>query len=150
MQKKFHFEHLKPTFFYFTLLFLQNTHINLFIIHIYSNKIFISLTLSSPSQTQHNPHSHHLPHRHQNPHKPITPESQRKLVKKKRNKPSKKNQKTPKNNQKPAPQSLIPPTHNHNHYHGSLKLDQKWIKTHEILGFLLILLLLLLLLLLII
>ena len=49
----------KIYFFYFTLLFLQNTHISLSIIHIYSNKIFISLTLSSLSQTQHHPHSHH-------------------------------------------------------------------------------------------
>ena len=37
----------KTYFFYFIHLFLQNTHINLSIIHIYSNKIFISL-----------PHSH--------------------------------------------------------------------------------------------
>ena len=72
--------------------------------------------------------------RRRNPHKPITPESQRKPVKKKETNLVKKNQNTRKNNQKPAPQSLIPPTHTHNHYHGSLKLNQKWIKTHEILG----------------
>ena len=33
----------KTYFFYFTLLFLQNTHISLSIIHLYSNKIFIFL-----------------------------------------------------------------------------------------------------------
>ena len=42
----------KTYFFYFTHLFLQNTHISLSIIHIYSNKIFISLT-------QPNSHCHH-------------------------------------------------------------------------------------------
>ena len=47
MQKFCKFAYLKLTFFYFILLFLQNTHISLSIIHIYSNKIFISL-----------PHSH--------------------------------------------------------------------------------------------
>ena len=35
MQNFFHFAHLKPTFFYFTHLFLQNTHISLSILHIY-------------------------------------------------------------------------------------------------------------------
>ena len=54
--KKISFCRSKTHFFYFTHLFLQNTHINLSIIHIYPNKIFISLT-------QHNPHSH----RHQPP-----------------------------------------------------------------------------------
>ena len=49
--KKISFYTSKTYFFYFTLLFLQNTYIILFIIHIYSNKIFISLTLSSLSQT---------------------------------------------------------------------------------------------------
>ena len=34
----------KTYFFYITHLFLQNTHISLSIIHIYSNKIFIFLT----------------------------------------------------------------------------------------------------------
>ena len=81
----------KTYFFYFTHLFLQNTHISLSIIHVYSNKIFISLT-------QPNQHSHHLSQdlhlwpltvqqdRHRNPHKAITPESQRKPVKKKKKK----------------------------------------------------------------
>ena len=41
--KNFPFCTSKTYFFYFTHLFLQNTHINLSIIHIYSNKIFISL-----------------------------------------------------------------------------------------------------------
>ena len=41
----FHFAHLKPTFFYFIHLFLQNIYISLSIIHIYLNKIFIFLTL---------------------------------------------------------------------------------------------------------
>ena len=62
----------KIYFFYFTLLFLQNTHISLSIIHIYSNKIFISLTLSSLSQTQHHPHSHHSTTHH----KPIGKKNQ--------------------------------------------------------------------------
>ena len=39
-----HFAHLKPTFFYFIHLFLQNIYISLSIIHIYLNKIFIFLT----------------------------------------------------------------------------------------------------------
>ena len=43
--KNFPFCTSKTYFFYFTHLFLQNTHISLFIIHIYSNKIFIFLTL---------------------------------------------------------------------------------------------------------
>ena len=34
----FHFAHLKPTFVYFTHSFLQNTHISLSILHIYSIK----------------------------------------------------------------------------------------------------------------
>ena len=42
----------KTYFFYFTHLFLQNTHISLSIIHIYLNKIFNSLT-------QPNSHCHH-------------------------------------------------------------------------------------------
>ena len=52
--KKFPSYTSKIYFFYFTLSFLQNTHISWSIIHIYSNKIFISLTLSSLSQTKHN------------------------------------------------------------------------------------------------
>ena len=43
--KKFSFCTSKTYFFYFTHLFLQNTYISLSIIHIYSNKIFIFLTL---------------------------------------------------------------------------------------------------------
>ena len=41
----FSFYTSKTYLFYFTHLFLQNTYINLSIIHIYSNKIFIFLTL---------------------------------------------------------------------------------------------------------
>ena len=86
----FHFSHLNHNFSIFQSHFYKNTQINLFIIHIYSNKIFISLTLSSLSRTQHNPHSHQ--DRRLWP--PITPESQRKPVKKKREtNPVKKNQK---------------------------------------------------------
>ena len=43
--KNFPFCTSKTFFFYFTHLFLQNIHISLYIIHIYSNKIFIFLTL---------------------------------------------------------------------------------------------------------
>ena len=43
--KLFPFCTSKTYFFYFTCLFLQNTSISLSIIHIYSNKIFIFLTL---------------------------------------------------------------------------------------------------------
>ena len=43
--KKFLSYTSKIYFFYFTHLFLQNSHISLSIIHIYSNKIFIFLTL---------------------------------------------------------------------------------------------------------
>ena len=43
--KFFPFYTSKTYFFYFIHLFLQNTHISLSIIHIYSNKIFIFLTL---------------------------------------------------------------------------------------------------------
>ena len=57
--KKITFCISKTYFFYFILIFLQNTLISFSIIHIYSNKIFISLTLSPLSLTQHNPHSHH-------------------------------------------------------------------------------------------
>ena len=61
----------KTYFFYFTLLFLQNTHISLSIIHLYSNKIFIFLPffiifftyflhcLSLPLKPNH--HHHHYP-----------------------------------------------------------------------------------------
>ena len=50
VQKIFHFAFCtsKTYFFYFTHLFLQNTHISLSIIHIYSNKIFFFfLTVNS-------------------------------------------------------------------------------------------------------
>ena len=50
----FLFYTFKTYFFFLTLLFLQNTHISLSIIHIYSNKICISFTLSSLSPTQYN------------------------------------------------------------------------------------------------
>ena len=50
----FLFYTFKTYFFFLTLLFLQNTHISLSIIHIYSNKICISFTLSSLSLTQYN------------------------------------------------------------------------------------------------
>ena len=43
--KLFPFCTSKTCFFYFTRLFLQNTSISLSIIHIYSNKIFVFLTL---------------------------------------------------------------------------------------------------------
>ena len=43
MQNFFHFAYLN--LFFYIHLFLQNTHISLSIIHIYSNKIFIFLTL---------------------------------------------------------------------------------------------------------
>ena len=126
-EKKFPFCTSKTHFFYFTHLFLQNTHISLSIIHIYSNKIFISLT-------QHNPHSHHLSQDRRlqpptvqqdwrrNPHKPIIPESQRKPVKKKKEKKKKQNPVTkPKSPQrttkKLAPQSPIPLIHTHNHWY---------------------------------
>ena len=58
MHKFFHFAHLKSTFFYFTHLFLQNTRISLSIIHVYSNKIFISLPTQPPTHTD-NPHWYH-------------------------------------------------------------------------------------------
>ena len=141
MEKIFHFAHLKPIFFYFTHLFLQNTHINLSIIQIYSNKIFISLTLSSLSQTKHNPHSHH----HQPPplsrSMPSASHYATRLTlasnqKKKKKLPVKKTPKnkpiTPESTQPidPHPQSPIPPTHTHNHYHSSHKLNQKTKKTN--------------------
>ena len=48
----------KIYFFHFTHLFLQNTHISLPILHVYSNKIFISLPTQPPTYT-HNPHRYH-------------------------------------------------------------------------------------------
>ena len=38
-------------FFHFTHLFLQNSHISLSFLHVYSNKIFISLPTQPPTQT---------------------------------------------------------------------------------------------------
>ena len=51
----------KTYFFYFTHLFLQNTHISLSIIHVYSNKIFISLAQSTqpPSLSRSTPSTSH-------------------------------------------------------------------------------------------
>ena len=62
--KNFPFYTSKIYFFYFTLLFLQNSHISLSIIHFYLNKIFIfflhlfsslplSLSLSNPTTIIH-------------------------------------------------------------------------------------------------
>ena len=48
----------KACFFYFAHLFLQNSHINFYIIHIYSIKYSFFFPLSSLSQTQHNLHNH--------------------------------------------------------------------------------------------
>ena len=45
----------KTYFFYFTLPFLQNTHINLSIIHIYLNKIFIFKSIHTHPATTINP-----------------------------------------------------------------------------------------------
>ena len=68
----FHFAHLKPTFVYFTHSFLQNTHISLSILHIYSIKysffyIFyyflthgLSLSHCLSLSLRPNHHHHHL------------------------------------------------------------------------------------------
>ena len=45
-------------FLFYTLTFTKHSHQFIYFIHLF-NKIFIYLTLSSLSQTQHNPHSHH-------------------------------------------------------------------------------------------
>ena len=132
----------KIYFFYFILSFLQNTRISLSIIHIYLNKILISLTQSSLSQTQHNPHSHHhqattiikidasnLPLGNKiNTSMQQKRKRKRKLIKK----TPKHKLITPESTQpiNPQPQSPIPPTHTHNHYHDSLKLNQKTRKTN--------------------
>ena len=55
MQKFCKFVYLKLTFFYFILLFLQNTHISFYIIHIYSNKIFIFRSIHTHPATTINP-----------------------------------------------------------------------------------------------
>ena len=78
--KFFPFCTFKTYFFYFTHSFLQNTHISLSILHVYSNKIFISLP-TQPLTHNHRP----TPVPHRNPHNPpatnpathtgITPES---------------------------------------------------------------------------
>ena len=72
VEKIFHFAHLKSIFFYFILPFLQNTHINLSIIHLYSNKIFIFLpyfiilfayflhSLSLPLRPNHHHHQYSI------------------------------------------------------------------------------------------
>ena len=68
--KKFPFYTSKTYFFYFTLSFLQNTHVGLSIIHLYSNKIFIFFTifyyflhcLTFPLRPNHH-HHHYLDRR---------------------------------------------------------------------------------------
>ena len=55
----------KNLLFYFTHSFLQNTHISLSILHVYSNKIFISLP-TQPLTHNHRP----TPVPHRNPHNP--------------------------------------------------------------------------------
>ena len=72
----------KTYFFYFTHSFLQNTHISLSILHVYSNKIFISLPTQPPTHTG------------------ITPESTQSTG----NKPSKPEKQT----QQPTPESTQP------------------------------------------
>ena len=120
----FHISNL--LFFYFTLSFLKNTYINLSIILIYSNKIFISLPLSSLSQIQHNPHSHH--HQATTIIKinvsdlPLCNKINTSIQQKKKKKPVKKPQSTSRSHQNPH----NPPTHTH----GSLKLNQKTRKTN--------------------
>ena len=47
----------KTYFFYFTHSFLQNTYISLSILHVYSNKIFISLPTQPPTHTGITPES---------------------------------------------------------------------------------------------
>ena len=69
----------KTYFFYFTLPFLQNTHISLSIIHIYLNKIFIFRSIHTHPATTHqpthlataiNPLNHHHPTKNPKPRKP--------------------------------------------------------------------------------
>ena len=61
----FHFAHLKPTFVYFTHSFLQNTHISLSILHIYSIKysffyiFYYFLTHGLSLSLRPNHHHHH-------------------------------------------------------------------------------------------
>ena len=76
MHKFFHFTHLKSTFFHFTHLFLQNPHISLSILHVYSNKIFISLPIQ-PSTHSHRP----TPVSHQNPHNPPVTNPEKQTIK---------------------------------------------------------------------
>ena len=76
----------KTYFFYFTHSFLQNTHISLSILHVYSNKILISFPTQPPTHTGITPESTHstgnqpsnpekqtqqpTPVSHRNPHNP--------------------------------------------------------------------------------